>query len=839
MAFTSNPSSSLSSNSELDEALKEKEDLKAKLEKFETSSKNLTKLLDSQISAKVKTGLGYDSQFNEKEVLVVKEEEVTKTVFDNRSSDEENSLANDRFKKGEGYHAVPPPLNGNYMPPKSDLLFARLDESIYTFNISETITSVTKDEKDAPETSNAYVDKPKEDRSNRMAKKYVLPNNVGKGTGYKESRPVWNNVQRTNHQNKFAPIAVFTRFGRIPVSAAKPKVTASTCVAKPINPAGPKQHVHFSKSKSQKQLVLFKGNEVTAVKTSAGSSTASLKEQGIVDSGCSRHMTRNKAYLADYKEINDGRFVAFGSKSSLMKVKYYLEFLGKAIYSGLPYIEFYSSFSHEGSGSGPGSQETMGGAMAQIRSEGALIQFIDPPLSLGGHTPGSDEGSMTLEKLIDLCTTLLQKVFDIENVKTAQEKEIASLKKKITKMKQSQSSRFSGFHPLRAGASKRNSLGRRKGNREKGGSTTETVCTARPDISAARPKDSTAEPKKTPPTTTTLFDDEDVTITDTLIKMKYQKAKEKGIAFKDADKSARPIRSITTLQPLLTIDPKDKNLNEEAMTKRERQKEASKAALAEMYDEVQVQIDADHELAVRLTLEEQEKYTVEERFKLLAKFFDRRKKQLPIVRTEAIRSKPPTKTQLRNLMMTYLKHTCRFTHAQLKSRSFKEIQKLYIKEQKWVDAFIPIRPEEDKKRIRSRKKRAACSSSKHKSPKKQKMNDQDSEDNDKEHRKCLKVVPNDDKAINYKTLDVKSLIIDFLDRQDVLDLHKIIMERFPANDPEGIKLRCRNPSGDGVKEMMTASGRGRLKRGSRIIYAATTSGLQSDAVTLIFLCILN
>nr|GFC19443.1 hypothetical protein [Tanacetum cinerariifolium] len=73
---------------------------------------------------------------------------------------------------------------------------------------------------------------------------------------------------------------------------------------------------------------------------------------------------------------------------------------------------------------------------------------------------------------------------------------------------------------------------------------------------AARPEVSIAEPK-TPPITT-LFDDEDVTNADTLLKMKSQKAKEKGVAFKDADDSARPIRSITTLQPLLTIDPKDK-----------------------------------------------------------------------------------------------------------------------------------------------------------------------------------------------------------------------------------------------------------------------------------------
>nr|GEY92479.1 reverse transcriptase domain-containing protein [Tanacetum cinerariifolium] len=107
--------------------------------------------------------------------------------------------------------------------------------------------------------------------------------------------------------------------------------------------------------------------------------------------------------------------------------------------------------------------------------------------------------------------------------------------------------------------------------------------------------------------------------------------------------------------------------------------------------------------------------------------------------------------------------------------------------------------EEDERIIRSRKKRAAASSSKHKSPKKQNVNDQDFEDSDEEHIKCLKVVTDDDKAIDYETLDVKSPIVDYenfpafsrmlevLDRQDVLDLHKIIMERFPANDLEAMQ----------------------------------------------------
>nr|GEV56954.1 hypothetical protein [Tanacetum cinerariifolium] len=92
-------------------------------------------------------------------------EKETETVFDNRSSDKENSVANDRFMKSEGYHAVHPPLTGNYMPPKHDMSFAGLDDSIYKFKISDTITSLAKDETYAPKTSTACVEKPKEDRS--------------------------------------------------------------------------------------------------------------------------------------------------------------------------------------------------------------------------------------------------------------------------------------------------------------------------------------------------------------------------------------------------------------------------------------------------------------------------------------------------------------------------------------------------------------------------------------------------------------------------------------------------------------------------------------------------
>ncbi|GKA29585.1 putative ribonuclease H-like domain-containing protein [Tanacetum coccineum] len=44
-----------------------------------------------------------------------------------------------------------------------------------------------------------------------------------------------------------------------------------------------------------------------------------LKDKGVINSGCSRHMTGNRSYLTDYKEI-DGGFVAFGGNSKGGKI---------------------------------------------------------------------------------------------------------------------------------------------------------------------------------------------------------------------------------------------------------------------------------------------------------------------------------------------------------------------------------------------------------------------------------------------------------------------------------------------------------------------------------------
>ncbi|GJV32238.1 ribonuclease H-like domain-containing protein [Tanacetum coccineum] len=124
---------------QLDETLREKDDLKAKLEQFETSSKNLNKLINSQISSKDNTGLGYEDQLNENDSSG---SELFNSIFDSRSSNGDDNQTNDRFKKDIGYHAVPPPLTGNYMPPLADLSFAGLNNSVYRPTANKTSASV-------------------------------------------------------------------------------------------------------------------------------------------------------------------------------------------------------------------------------------------------------------------------------------------------------------------------------------------------------------------------------------------------------------------------------------------------------------------------------------------------------------------------------------------------------------------------------------------------------------------------------------------------------------------------------------------------------------------------
>ncbi|GKA91420.1 protein phosphatase 2C 70, partial [Tanacetum coccineum] len=66
----------------------------------------------------------------------------------------------------------------------------------------------------------------------RMAKQAKLNNRIGKGSSQREIRPVWNNMQRVNHQNQFVPKAVLTRTGKIQVNTTRTSGTNTVNTAR-------------------------------------------------------------------------------------------------------------------------------------------------------------------------------------------------------------------------------------------------------------------------------------------------------------------------------------------------------------------------------------------------------------------------------------------------------------------------------------------------------------------------------------------------------------------------------------------------------------------------------
>ncbi|GJS94420.1 ribonuclease H-like domain-containing protein [Tanacetum coccineum] len=132
-------------------------------EKWEESSKNLDELLNSQLSARDKTGLGYGTQLNEISNNSETDSEISLSVFYVRSSDEENIPVNDSFSKVDGFHAVPPPITGKFLTPRADISFAGLDEYAIRKKIIESkITDLnTKTSETVGKTNEANTQKPK------------------------------------------------------------------------------------------------------------------------------------------------------------------------------------------------------------------------------------------------------------------------------------------------------------------------------------------------------------------------------------------------------------------------------------------------------------------------------------------------------------------------------------------------------------------------------------------------------------------------------------------------------------------------------------------------------
>nr|GEW97454.1 putative ribonuclease H-like domain-containing protein [Tanacetum cinerariifolium] len=180
------------------------------------------------------------------------------------NSDSENQ-ENVKSRTYKGYHAVPSPYTGNYIPPKPDLIF--IDEQVKSESVN-VVSTISSSAVKTVALKSESVDVKNKGVCSTIETKLVRKNNF--------SPPInedW--ISDDESDVEFEP-KVKDKIVRPSIKKIKFVKTAWEIEDKDRNP-------------QQKEY----------------------KEIGAIDSGCSRHMTENKCYLTDYKDY-DGGFVSFG-----------------------------------------------------------------------------------------------------------------------------------------------------------------------------------------------------------------------------------------------------------------------------------------------------------------------------------------------------------------------------------------------------------------------------------------------------------------------------------------------------------------------------------------------
>nr|GEV77734.1 uncharacterized mitochondrial protein AtMg00810-like [Tanacetum cinerariifolium] len=204
------------------------------------------------------------------------------------------------YQSGEGYHVVPPPYTGTFMPPKPDLVFhdaPNVNETVHTsFNVELSLTKPNKD----------FFVQPAEQVKTPWTSVKPVKNSI---LAVNNKTDIPKPKSHGNNKNRNSCFTLLTKSKLVPLTVVRPVTTAAlqphvtrprlakTIVTKPLSP--PRRTINRRPS----PLASNFPPKVNAAKAP--------KDKGVIDSRCSRHITRNMSYLSDFEEIN-GRYVAFG-----------------------------------------------------------------------------------------------------------------------------------------------------------------------------------------------------------------------------------------------------------------------------------------------------------------------------------------------------------------------------------------------------------------------------------------------------------------------------------------------------------------------------------------------
>ncbi|GJS12406.1 putative ribonuclease H-like domain-containing protein [Tanacetum coccineum] len=325
--------------SEFEKVKQEKEGIEFKIEKFDKASKDLDKLLGSQIADKSKTGLEYNDVPPPHPLIynIPKKLDLSYSSLDELKVPEFKACGFEVSKQASNI----------VCDQKSDDSKENFDDSLVKEQVSKDTSSFVESSLNVDKET-VFLDKKiefvKPKNYEKPVKKSVKINCNHHQRKRIVSRNNYNRVDydyyaKTTHPSvhmNMTPRAVLLKTGLTPLNTVRP-----------VNTAHPKPAVHSAKSmshfskqaQSTAQRPFYKQTTLTSryVNTAmrhyhterprAGNTARSYTEpvnavrakrgkplmnnKGFIDSGCSRHMTGNIAYLSDFKEF-DGGYVTFG-----------------------------------------------------------------------------------------------------------------------------------------------------------------------------------------------------------------------------------------------------------------------------------------------------------------------------------------------------------------------------------------------------------------------------------------------------------------------------------------------------------------------------------------------